>query len=116
MNEENDLPVRNMPFLDPKLETDVQGETEDIMADDVNQLEKRPRRSEGTEHFTGLLPLDIRKRNDYERRSKVMKRYRLGLYDCISSYCGGNRRGEKVILHFFLLPQSLKFVCLITEE
>ena len=94
MNEENDLPLRNIPFLRPKVKTNVQKETGDMITDDVDHLEERPRRSGGTEHFTGLLPLDIRKRNDYERRSKVIKRYRLGLYDCISSYCG-ETEGEK---------------------
>ena len=96
MKEENDLSLRNMPSVVPKLETDGQEEIEDIMKDDdVDQQESRPRRSEETEHSTGLLPLDIkRKRDEYERRSKVMKRYRLGLYDCISSYCG-ETEGEK---------------------
>ena len=99
MKEENDLSLRKMPSVVPKLETDGQKEIEDTMKDDdvdqpmkdddVDQPESRPRRSEETEHFTGLLPLDIkRKRDEYERRSKVIKRYRLGLYDCISSYCG----------------------------
>ena len=96
MKEENDLSLRNMPSVVPKLETDGQEEIEDIIKDDdVDQPESRPRRSDETEHFTGLLPLDIkRKRDEYERRSKVMKRYRLGLYDCISSYCG-ETEGEK---------------------
>ena len=94
MNEENDLSPRNMPFLVPKLEAEVREEIEDVMKGDVNQLEKRPRRSEETEHFTGLLPVDMRKRSGHGRISKVMKRYRLGLYDCISSYCG-ETEGEK---------------------
>ena len=100
MNEESNLSLRTMPFLVPKLETEGQEEIEDIMTgdddnDDVTQPESRPRRSEETGHFTGLLPLDIkRKRGEYKRRSKVMKRYRLGLYDCISSYCG-ETEGEK---------------------
>ena len=88
-----DFQLRSEPYLVPKLETKIEDEIRDILEERLDQVGEEflaPEPVATDDEYEAVLePLA-----DERKLRKVSKRYRLGLYDCISSYCGDSE-GEK---------------------